>query len=74
MRGARSAAHGHSRARLTHSANADTRATACLLQQLVRGGPMKRTMIRLCVAAVVLIGQPLASQTTAPALLEIRTL
>jgi hypothetical protein len=35
---------------------------------------MKRTMLRLCVAAVVLIGQPLAAQTTAPASLEIRTL
>ena len=35
---------------------------------------MRRTMLRLCVAAVVLIGQPLAAQTTAPALLEIRTL
>jgi uncharacterized tannase-like protein DUF6351 len=35
---------------------------------------MKRTMLRLCVAAVVLIGQPLAAQTTGPASLEIRTL
>ena len=35
---------------------------------------MKRTMLRLCVAAVVLIGQPPAAQTTAPASLEIRTL
>src|SRR5262245_25561025 len=42
MCGARSAAYGYSRARLTQSANADTRATARLLQQLARG-PMKKT-------------------------------
>ena len=35
---------------------------------------MNRTMLRLCVAAVVLIGQPLVAQTIAPASLEIRTL